>query len=151
MLAGTLCCLSTSIRTARRPPDTVCTAFHWRHGGRPSPAESAEPPATLSTGVIPTMGLNDATEGTLLFRTGQPGRYLPAPILHTDANGHHGDHRPHDRHAEFTNPSTRKEDWLEGVTSSPSGNGCSRPAAHEGRGTNHRRADQGTGRGQAKV
>ena len=32
-------------------------------GGPPSPAESAEPPATLSTGVIPTMGINDATEG----------------------------------------------------------------------------------------
>ncbi|MFO0717878.1 MAG: VIT domain-containing protein, partial [Nitrospira sp.] len=85
-------------------------------GGPPSPAESAEPPATLSTGVIPTMGLNDATEGALLFRTGQPGRYLPAPILHTDVQiAITGTISRTTVTQEFTNPSTRKEDWLEGV------------------------------------
>ena len=85
-------------------------------GGPPSPAESAELPATLSTGVIPTMGLNDATEGALLFRTGQPGRYLPAPILHTDVQmAITGTIARTTVTQEFTNPSTRKEDWLEGV------------------------------------
>ena len=41
-------------------------------------------PESLSTGVIPTMGINDVTEGTLLFKTNQLGRYTPAPILKTD-------------------------------------------------------------------
>jgi Ca-activated chloride channel homolog len=44
----------------------------------------AQPAESLSTGVIPTMGINDVTEGTLLFKTNQLGRYIPAPILKTD-------------------------------------------------------------------
>ena len=94
----------------------LCALLSLEAWGPPSPAESAEPPATLSTGVIPTMGLNDATEGALLFRTGQPGRYLPGPYsAHRRANSHHGDHLPHDRHAGSSPTRARKEDWLEGV------------------------------------
>src|SRR5215813_8138650 len=44
----------------------------------------AQPAESLSTGVIPTMGIKDVTEGTLLFKTNQLGRYTPAPILKTD-------------------------------------------------------------------
>ena len=39
---------------------------------------------SLGTGAIPTMGINDVTEGTLLFKTNQLGRYIPAPLLKTD-------------------------------------------------------------------
>ena len=49
-----------------------------------SPAESAQPAESLSTGIVPTMGINEVTEGTLLFRTNQTGRFRPAPVLKTD-------------------------------------------------------------------
>ena len=39
---------------------------------------------SLGTGVIPTMGINDVTEGTLLFKTNQLGRYISAPLLKND-------------------------------------------------------------------
>jgi Ca-activated chloride channel family protein len=41
-------------------------------------------PESLTTGIVPTMGINEVTEGTLLFKTNQSGRYLPAPVLKTD-------------------------------------------------------------------
>ncbi len=40
------------------------------------PPSAAEPPTTLSTGIVPTMGLHDVTEGALLFRTTQAGRTI---------------------------------------------------------------------------
>jgi Ca-activated chloride channel family protein len=49
----------------------------------PSPASSIEP-EKLTTRIVPTMGMNDVTEGALLFKTNQHGRFLPAPILKTD-------------------------------------------------------------------
>jgi LPXTG-site transpeptidase (sortase) family protein len=52
----------------------------------PTPTLLAQPAESLSIGVIPTMGVNDVTEGTLLFKTNQPGRYTPAPILKTDVH-----------------------------------------------------------------
>ena len=33
----------------------------------------AQPAESLSTGAIPTMGISDVTEGTLLFKTNQSG------------------------------------------------------------------------------
>lgn len=85
-------------------------------GAAAPPANSAEPPATLTTGVVPTMGLNDVTEGSLLFRTGQTGRYTPAPILNTDVQiAVTGTIVRATVRQEFTNPSTRKGDWLEGI------------------------------------
>lgn len=85
-------------------------------GTRPPTAGSAESPVTLSTGAVPTMGINEVTAGTLLFRTDQADRFTPAPVLKTDVHiavtGTIA--RTTVRH-EFTNPSTVKGDWLEGL------------------------------------
>ena len=76
----------------------------------------AQPAESLSTGVIPTMGLNDVTEGTLLFKTNQQGRYTPAPLLSTDVQiAVTGIIARATVRQEFTNPSHKKGDWLEGV------------------------------------
>ena len=40
----------------------------------PLPASSTEL-QSLTTGIVPTMGINEVTEGTLLFKTNQSGRY----------------------------------------------------------------------------
>ncbi len=76
----------------------------------------AQPTESLSTGVIPTMGVNVVTEGTLLFKTNQRGRYIPAPILKTDVQiAVTGIIARATVRQEFTNPSQRKGDWLEGI------------------------------------
>ncbi len=85
-------------------------------GNPPPPGDAAEPAASLSTGIVPTMGLNDVTEGALLFRTNQAGRFTPAPILKTDVQiAITGTIARATVRQEFTNPSTRKGDWLEGI------------------------------------
>ncbi|MBA5862202.1 MAG: marine proteobacterial sortase target protein [Nitrospira sp. CR1.1] len=85
-------------------------------GTHPPEARSAESAATLRTGVVPTMGINEVTEGTLLFRTNQAGRFSPAPILKTDVQiAVTGTIARATVRQEFTNPSTRKGDWLEGI------------------------------------
>lgn len=90
-------------------------AVAWM-GTPPLPADSAELAASLSTGIVPTMGLNDVTEGTLLFRTNQARRFTPAPILKTDVQiTVTGTIARATVRQEFTNPSKRKEDWLEGI------------------------------------
>jgi Ca-activated chloride channel family protein len=82
----------------------------------PPEAGSADSAATLSTGVIPTMGINEVTEGALLFRTNQAGRFTPAPVLKTDVQiAITGTIARATVRQEFTNPSTRKGDWLEGI------------------------------------
>jgi Ca-activated chloride channel family protein len=62
------------------------------------------------------MGLQDVTQGMLLFRTAQPGRFVPARTLktdvHIDVTGIIG--RATVRQ-EFVNPSRAKEDWAEGI------------------------------------
>jgi len=76
----------------------------------------AQPAESLGTGVMPTMGINDVTEGTLLFKTNRPGRYTPAPILKTDVQiAVTGIIARATVRQEFTNPSEKKGDWLEGV------------------------------------
>jgi Ca-activated chloride channel family protein len=76
----------------------------------------AQPTESLSTTVIPTMGINDVTEGTLLFKTNQQGRYTPAPILSTDVQiAVTGIIARATVRQEFTNPNQKKGDWLEGV------------------------------------
>lgn len=86
----------------------------------PPAALSAETPARLTTGVLPTMGISDVTEGALLFRTGQTGRYIPAPILKTDVQiVVTGTIARATVKQEFTNPSRRKGDWLEGIYAFP--------------------------------
>ena len=85
-------------------------------GNPPPPANAAETAASLSTGIVPTMGLNDVTEGALLFRTNQAGRFTPAPILKTDVQiAITGTIARATVRQRFTNPSTRKGDWLEGI------------------------------------
>ena len=81
----------------------------------PPPALSVEP-ELLTTGIVPTIGINEVTEGTLLFKTNQSGRYLPAPILKTDVQiAVTGIIARATVRQEFTNPSTKKGDWLEGI------------------------------------
>ena len=80
------------------------------------PASAREPAEPLSTGIVPTMGLNDVTEGALLFRTNRPGRYRPAPILKSDVQiAVTGTIARATVRQEFTNPSKKKGDWLEGI------------------------------------
>jgi Ca-activated chloride channel family protein len=85
-------------------------------GASPPEAGSVESAATLSTGVVPTLGINEITEGTLLFRTKEAGRLTPAPILKTDVQiAVTGTIARATVRQEFTNPSTGKGDWLEGI------------------------------------
>ncbi len=96
---------------------TLCAFFLSLALGAPLPATScAEPGESLRTGTIPTMGLTDVTEGTLMFRTDQAGRYTPAPILKTDVQiAVTGTIARATVRQEFTNPSRKKGDWLEGI------------------------------------
>jgi len=76
----------------------------------------AQPAESLSTMVIPTMRINDVTEGTLLFKTNQQGRYTAVPVLSTDVQiAVTGIIARATVRQEFTNPSQRKGDWLEGI------------------------------------
>ena len=71
---------------------------------------------TLTTGVIPTMGMQDVTEGALLFKTNQHGRYIPAPVLRTDVQiSVTGIIARAIVRQEFTNPRQQQGDWLEGI------------------------------------
>ena len=82
----------------------------------PSATLLAQPAESLSTSVIPTMEINDVTEGTLLFKTNQLGRYTPGPILKTDVQiAVTGIIARATVRQEFTNPSQKKGDWLEGI------------------------------------
>ena len=96
---------------------TLCAFFLSLALGAPLPATScAEPGESLNTGIVSTMGINDVTEGTLMFRTDQAGRYTPAPVLKTDVQiAVTGTIARATVRQEFTNPSRKKGDWLEGV------------------------------------
>ena len=96
---------------------TLCAFFLSLALGAPLPATScAEPGESLNTGIVSTMGINDVTEGTLMFRTDQAGRYTPAPVLKTDVQiAVTGTIARATVRQEFTNPSKKKGDWLEGV------------------------------------
>ena len=95
----------------------LCTFLLAMGLGTPLPATScAEPGESLNTGIVSTMGINDVTEGTLMFRTDQAGRYTPAPILKTDVHiAVTGTIARATVRQEFTNPSMKKGDWLEGI------------------------------------
>ena len=85
-------------------------------GTTPPPASATESTESLRLGVVPTMSLNEVTEGALLFRTNQAGRYRPAPILKTDVQiAVTGIIARATVRQEFTNPSQQKGDWLEGI------------------------------------
>ncbi|HEY6084264.1 MAG TPA: marine proteobacterial sortase target protein, partial [Nitrospira sp.] len=62
------------------------------------------------------MGLKDVTEGSLLFRTTEADRFIPAPILKTDVQITVTGIVARTRLAqEFINPSREKDDWAEGI------------------------------------
>lgn len=57
----------------------LCILYSWVGGPPVLHACGEEPPP-----VEETVGLSDVTQGRLLFRTGQAGRFIPAPTLNTD-------------------------------------------------------------------
>ena len=64
----------------------------------------------------PTIGLDDVKGGRLLFKTAQPGRFLPAPTLKTDVRiSVTGLIARATVTQEFTNPSLEKDAWAEGI------------------------------------
>ena len=80
-----------------------------------APAAPVEP-ESLTIGIVSTMGINDVSEGTLLFKTHQPGRFTPAPVLKTDVQiAVTGIIARATVRQDFLNPSKKKGDWLEGV------------------------------------
>ena len=71
-----------------------------------------EKPAPLDAG----MTLKDVTQGSLLFKTGEAGRYIPAPILKTNVQiSVTGIIARTTLTQEFINPSRTKDDWAEGI------------------------------------
>lgn len=63
-----------------------------------------------------TISLNDVKGGRLLFKTAQPGRYLPAPTLKTDVRiSVTGLIARATVSQEFLNPSLEKDAWAEGI------------------------------------
>jgi Ca-activated chloride channel family protein len=63
-----------------------------------------------------TIGLNEVKGGRLLFKTNQPGRYLPAPTLKTDVRiSVTGLIARAIVSQEFLNPSLEKDAWAEGI------------------------------------
>jgi Ca-activated chloride channel family protein len=63
-----------------------------------------------------TMAIREATTGTLLFRTADPGRFVPAPTLNTDVHiTIAGIIARATIKQEFVNPSREQDDWMEGV------------------------------------
>jgi Ca-activated chloride channel family protein len=63
-----------------------------------------------------TISLNDVKGGRLLFKTNQPGQYLPAPTLKTDVRiSVTGLIARATVSQEFLNPSLEKDAWAEGV------------------------------------
>ena len=97
-------------------PVTLCTLLSLLYLIFLSQPASAIEPESLTTGIVPTMGIHEVTEGTLLFKTNRSGRYLPAPVLKTDVEiAVTGIIARTIVRQEFTNPSTKKGDWLEGI------------------------------------
>ena len=63
-----------------------------------------------------TLSLNDAKGGRLLFKTNQPGRFLPAPTLKTDVRiSVTGLIARATVSQEFLNPNLEKDAWAEGI------------------------------------
>jgi len=116
MLNDRFCPLRQRAKTSAARP-MLCAFFLSLALGAPLPATScAEPGESLNTGIVSTMGLNEVTQGTLMFRTDQAGRYTPAPVLKTDVHiAITGTIARATVRQEFTNPSKKKGDWLEGV------------------------------------
>jgi len=99
-------------RTARILCTTLVTTFLSWAGGLPVLLACGEEPPHSEA----SMGLNDVTEGSLLFKTNEAGRYIPAPILRMDVQiSVTGTIARTKLHQEFVNPSREKDDWVEGI------------------------------------
>ncbi len=62
------------------------------------------------------MTLKDVTQGSLLFKTNEAGRFIPAPTLRTDVRiSVTGMIARTTLTQEFTNPSHEQDDWAEGI------------------------------------
>jgi len=86
----------------------LLTLFSWA-GGLPILHACAEEPTPLEG----TVGLSDVKQGRLLFRSGQAGRFIPAPTLKTDVQIIvTGVIARAIVTQEFTNPG---KDWAEGI------------------------------------
>ena len=77
-------------------------------------------PVLLACGEPPLnengMTLRDVTQGSLLFKTHERGRYRPAPMLKTDVSiSVTGIMARTTVTQEFTNPGRDKDDWAEGI------------------------------------
>jgi len=98
--------------TARILCTTLVTTYLSWAGGLPMLFACGEEPLYSES----SMGLNDVTEGSLLFKTSEAGRYIPAPILKTDVQiSVTGTIARTKLHQEFANPSGGKDDWAEGI------------------------------------
>jgi len=77
-------------------------------------------PVLLACGEEPPveagMTLKDVTQGSLLFKTNEAGRYIPAPMLKTDVKiAVTGTIARTVLKQEFMNPRRAKDDWAEGI------------------------------------
>ena len=76
----------------------------------------AQSPAAPGIDRTSTMAIREATTGTLLFRTAEPGRFVQAPTLSTDVHMTvTGIIARATVKQEFVNPSRDQGDWMEGV------------------------------------
>ena len=90
---------------------TLLTVILSWSGALPVPFACGEPPLNENG-----MTLRDVTQGSLLFKTHERGRYLPAPLLKTDVNiSITGIIARTTLTQEFVNPSRVKDDWAEGI------------------------------------
>lgn len=91
---------------------TLFTIFLYWAGGLPVELVYGEEPAAYAAGMV----LKDVTQGSLLFRTNQAGRYIPAPMLKTDVQiAVTGIIARTTLKQEFVNPSREKDNWAEGI------------------------------------
>ncbi len=89
----------------------MTTLLSWT-GGLPILFACGEEPVPRDA----RMTLKDVTQGSLLFKTNEAGRYLPAPILKTDVQiSVTGIIARTTLKQEFINPSRAKDDWAEGI------------------------------------
>ena len=99
-------------RTVRLLWITLMTTLLSWAGGLPVLLACGEEPVPREAG----MGLKDVTQGSLLFKTNEAGRYIPAPILKTEVKiSVTGIIARTTLTQDFINPSHEKDDWAEGI------------------------------------
>src|SRR5678816_2812957 len=85
-------------------------------GSLPVALACGDPPSNESDLAERGMRLKDVTQGSLLFKTHETGRFTPAPLLKTDVKiSISGVIARTTVAQEFVNPSRRKNAWAEGL------------------------------------